>query len=196
MDRQTEKDDRGQRRARGKGFLARFLRDREGATAIEFTLLAIPFTVLVFAILESCISFAAQEVLANATDNVARQIRTGRFEKADITEKAVKDSICDQLGIIVASGCPGLMVDLRTFTKFQDAAKLGFGIGNGDIVLTNNGAIDKFVITPGDATEKNMLRVFYKWPVLTDITALWMANLGNRTTVHFASAVWQNEPFN
>ena len=64
----------------GRSFFARFLRDRSGSTAIEFALLAIPFSVLVFAILESCISFAGQQVMANVTDDIARQLRTGQLK--------------------------------------------------------------------------------------------------------------------
>jgi len=66
--------------------IARFMRERQASTAIEFTALAIPFALLVFAILESCISFAAQEVLTNATDDIARQLRTGQLRKANVTE--------------------------------------------------------------------------------------------------------------
>lgn len=41
-----------------------------------------------------------------------------------------------------------------------------------------------------------MLRVFYKWPVITDFLAKSMANLNGGRTLHFASVTWQNEPFN
>jgi hypothetical protein len=57
---------------------------KEGSTAIEFTMLAIPFSMLVFAVLESCISFAAQQVMANAADDVARQFRTGQIKAKDL----------------------------------------------------------------------------------------------------------------
>jgi len=40
-----------------------------------------------------------------------------------------------------------------------------------------------------------MLRVFYKWPVMTDLMAKSMANLSGGRTLHFASVTWQNEPF-
>ncbi|MBN9269505.1 MAG: pilus assembly protein, partial [Mesorhizobium sp.] len=69
---------RDTRKAGQARLLARFARDRRGSTAMEFALLAIPFALLVFAILESCISFAGQEVMANITDDVARQLRTGQ----------------------------------------------------------------------------------------------------------------------
>ena len=102
--------------------LRRFGRNRDGATAIEFTLLAIPFSMLVFAILESCISFAAQEIMTNATDDVARQLRTGQLLKANVNEITLKQAICEKMEFMVAKGCPDMIVDLREFPTFADAA--------------------------------------------------------------------------
>ncbi len=203
METQPAPVDETPRKIRRRGFLARFLRDRSGSTAIEFTILAIPFSLLVFAILESCIAFAGQEVMANATDAVARQIRTGQIKAADLTAgmpgtNKLKSLICAQLEIVVANNCPGLLVDLRNFAKFSDAAAAKFDIVNGEIVLTNNGQVDPrgFVVDPGGAAAKNMLRVFYKWPVMTDLMAKSMANLNGGATLHFASVTWQNEAYN
>ena len=42
---------------------------------------------------------------------------------------------------------------------------------------------------------KNMLRVFYKWPVMTDFMRKVMSNLKDGKTLHFATVTWQNEPF-
>ncbi len=65
-------------------------------------------------------------------------------------------------------------------------------------MLTNNGQVDPrgFVVDPGGAAAKNMLRVFYKWPVMTDLMAKSMANLNGGATLHFASVTWQNEAYN
>jgi Flp pilus assembly protein TadG len=170
--------------------LSRFWRNREGSTAIEFTALAIPFSMLVFAILESCISFAAQEVLTNATDDVARQLRTGQLRAADVNETNLKKLICDRLDIVVAKGCPDLVVDLREFPTFAAAAAV-------KIKLTSDKDIDTtgFAVTPGKSMTKNMLRVFYKWPVMTDFMRKAMSNLKDNKTLHFATVTWQNEPF-
>ncbi|AZO64586.1 MAG: pilus assembly protein [Mesorhizobium sp.] len=176
-------------------FSARFLGDRRGSTAIEFAMLAVPFALLVFAILESCISFAGQEVMANITDDVARQLRTGQLKRADVTEATLKAMICSRLEIMVAKDCPGLLVDLREFPTFADAATAGFKITTaGDIELTGT-KITTFTVDPGLAASKNMLRVFYKWPVMTDFMAKSMANLDGGKTLHFTSVTWQNEPF-
>lgn len=175
---------------RRSSFVSLFLRNRQGSTAIEFTVLAIPFAMLVFAILESCISFAGQQVMSNITDDIARQIRTGQLRPANISENSLKTMICDRLEIIVADDCPGLEVDLREFTSFADAAQIR-------IKLTADRDLDTsdFDVTPGPSMSKNMLRVFYKWPVMTDFMAKLVSNLKDGKTLHFATVTWQNEPF-
>ncbi|CDX15414.1 TadE family protein [Mesorhizobium plurifarium] len=172
-----------------------FFSDRRGSTAMEFALLAIPFALLVFAILESCISFAGQEVMANVTDDVARQLRTGQLQKTNVTAASIKQLICGRLEIIVAQDCPGLFVDLREYSSFADAATAGFRIDGNNIVLTQGGGDKTFTVSPGLAESINMLRVFYKWPVMTDLLAKQMQNFTDGTTLHFASVTWQNEPF-
>lgn len=174
-----------------RGWLLRFRRDRRGATGIEFAMLALPFSLLMFAILESCISFAGQEMLANAADDVARQLRTGQIKATEMTQPKLKEMICDRLGIIVDTSCPGLIVDLRQYATFEDAAKV-------KIKYTSDKDIDTtgFAVTPGPSMSKNMLRVFYKWPVMTDFMRSAMSNLKDGKTLHFAAVIWQNEPFN
>ena len=185
-----------QHKAERAGFLTRFVRNRRGSTAIEFSILALPFALLVFAILESCISFAGQEVMANITDDVARQLRTGQLRPADVAGSKLTTLICSRLQIIVSTDCPQqLLVDLREYPTFADAATATFKIQNGDVVLMQGTNSQTFANTPGLAESKNMLRVFYKWPVVTDLMARSMANLSGGRTLHFASVTWQNEPF-
>ncbi|OQM74793.1 pilus assembly protein TadE [Pseudaminobacter manganicus] len=172
----------------------RFVSERNGSTAIEFAMLAIPFSLLVFAILESCISFAGQEVMANATDSVARQLRTGQLPSS-VDKTQLKQLICDKMEVMVAKGCPGLMVDLRHFGTFTDAAQAGYRIANGEIQLTQGSNETSFKVDPGPASSKNMLRVFYKWPVITDFLSKSMSDLKDGKALHFASVTWQNEPF-
>ncbi|MBT1158360.1 pilus assembly protein [Aminobacter anthyllidis] len=172
-------------------FLARFMRNQSGSTAIEFAVLAIPFSLLVFAILESCIAFAGQQVLANAADEVARQLRTGQVRAAAITKVALEKMICDKLEVLVAKGCPELVVDLRSYPTFADAAKV-------KVKLTSDKDIDTtgFAVTPGPSMSKNMLQVFYRWPVITDFMRASMSNLKDGKTLQYATVTWQNEPFN
>jgi Flp pilus assembly protein TadG len=188
---------------RRPGFLAKFRRDTEGSVAIEFSMLILPFALLTFAILESCISFAAQTVLTNAADDVARQFRTGQWqapvtaaEKTALQEK-IFTLVCGRMSVIVTENCPGLKIDLRHFDNFTDAAKLGYAIEGKQLVLTDDGKTDTkgFVIDPGSTMSRNMLRLFYEWPIITDYMSKYMAPLADNKTVHFATMTWQNEPY-
>ena len=175
---------------RRAGILSVFIRNREGATAMEFALLAIPFAILVFALLECCISFAGQQVLANVTDDVARKIRTGQLRPADLNEQKLKDLICEDLSVIVADNCPGLEVDLKQYGSFAQAAAVRI-----EVTADNDLDTSEFAVTPGPSMSKNMLRVFYKWPVMTDFISKQVSNLKDNKTLHFATVTWQNEPF-
>lgn len=180
-----------QQRGKSRCLLStRFRRDSRGSVAIEFAALALPFAMLVFAILESSISFAAQQLMSNVTDDVARKLRTGQIRSTDIDETKLRKLICDDLEIVVADGCPGLEVDLRTYATFADAAKQR-------IKLTKDRDIDTtgFKVEPGKSLSKNQLRVFYRWPVMTDFLRKSMSNLKDGKTLHFATVTWQNEPF-
>ena len=175
--------------------LARFVGNRKGTTVIEFAVLAIPFALLVFAILESCISFAAQQLLTNATDDIARQVRTGQLKATDLDETTLRDKLCEKLSIMVGDSCNNatnkyLVFDLESYDTFAAAAQVRTKkTADGDIDDTG------FGVHPGGPLTKNMLRVFYKWPVMTDFMAKTMSDLKGGRKLLFATVTWQNEPF-
>lgn len=171
--------------------LCRFSRDKEGVVAIEFAALAIPFFLLLFAILESCIAFAAQQVMANATFDIARQVRTGELRPADMDEDTLRAILCDRMSLVASADCLlGMEVDLRAFDTFEEAAEMR-------IKYTPSGDLDTtdFKVDPGFSLSKNMLRVFYRWPVMTDLMRKSMSNLPGGKTLLFSTTTWQNEPF-
>jgi Flp pilus assembly protein TadG len=164
----TGKTKHGRKGRHMHAFLRRFARNREGSVAVEFTVLALPFSLLVFAILESCISFAGQQLMMNVTDDVARQFRTGQLKQADMTPAKLRKMICDELEIVVSSGCPGLEIDLKSYTTFAEAAAQRFRYEEGGDISTEG-----FDVVPGLSTTKNQLRVFYRWPVMTDFLRIY-----------------------
>lgn len=168
--------------------LSKFRKNKEGSVAVEFGMLALPFAMVVFAVLESCVSFAAQQVMANATDEVARQVRTGQLRNA--TEAQIKTQVCNHLKMITTASCPDRMtVDLRSYASFADAAKVKIKLKNGQVDTTG------FAVAPGGASTRNMLRIFYRWPAMTDIMRQKMSNLSDGSVLHVATATWKNEPF-
>src|ERR1700684_3169198 len=112
--------------------IGRLIGDGAGATAVEFALLAIPFFMLLFGILELGLVFLLSVNLANATANEARQIRVGSLEAAGVSTttssgnqldvSAFKTAVCNQIAVVPAATCIAqLQVDVRTLSSFGQA---------------------------------------------------------------------------
>ena len=170
-------------------FLRRYCKDERGSNAIEFALLIFPFTLMMFAVIETGVSFAAQQLLSNAADDVARGLRVNTISQADATPAAIRDAICDQISILVATGCPELLIDLREYATFS-AVPL-------TIPRTAGGDVDSagFQIAPGGGGKKNSIRVFYRWPVMADFMRRYLAELPDGKTLLYTTLTWQNEPY-
>lgn len=156
-------------------------------------MLALPFMLLLFAIFETCISFAAGQLMANATDDLARQIRTGQIKGDELTETRVHDFICGRMEMMVASGCSNLVIDLRTEDSFELLAQVPMPItGTGDERVIDEGKTD---FKKGASMQKSMLRVLYPWPIMTNLMQKSLSTLQGGKILLFATATWQNEPF-
>lgn len=61
-------------------FARRFKKDEDGATAVEFAFVALPFFALLFGIMELAIVFFVNSALVHATSEASRLIRVGNFQ--------------------------------------------------------------------------------------------------------------------
>ncbi|TCD16371.1 TadE/TadG family type IV pilus assembly protein [Oricola cellulosilytica] len=178
-----------QLRTRIRRLVERLEKDRRGATAIEFSMLAIPFAMLAFAILESTVSFTAEEVINRAASKLGRQFQTGQLTAANTDETTFRNLLCNEISIMVGGGCPELVYDLQNYTSFA-AVPTSLPIDlTGDIDVTG------FGYNVGGAGTINSLRVFYRWPVMTDMLKAHMSNLPDNKTLLYATVTWKNEGF-
>jgi Flp pilus assembly protein TadG len=166
---------------------ARFFANKRGTVAIEFAMIALPFFLLIFAVVEVSLSFAAQQVMANTTDDIARQLRTGEIKTLSLAQ--LKQMVCSRL-LMPAANCPDLVVDLRTYATFALVPKTIPLKTGGDVNSTG------FNSAPGGANTINQLRVFYRWPIFTDLMKPRIATIdGTGKILLFSSATWRNEPY-
>lgn len=103
------------------GKTVRFYRREDGATAVEFALLAMPFFLLLFGIIELAVIFFMQSNVQNAAYEAGRQIRTGEFTG---DEAAMKRIICEEMNPnITAAQIPTcsekLTVQVSTLSDFS-----------------------------------------------------------------------------
>ncbi|WP_460351269.1 TadE/TadG family type IV pilus assembly protein, partial [Pseudoneobacillus sp. C159] len=72
---------------------------REGSNAIEFGLVALPFFLLLFGILEIGLMLLVDALVETAASDAARQVRTGQAQTQELTPEQFKDKFCAEMSM-------------------------------------------------------------------------------------------------
>ncbi len=167
--------------------LRRFGRAEDGATAVEFAIVATPFLALLFAIIETALVFLAQQTLETATADSARMIMTGQAQKANFDAAKFKQDICSRIAALFDCA-NGIVVDVRTAASFSAA-------NTGRPLDANHNLVNNFTFNPGGASEIVIVRVMYQWPLLVPTFGYSLADMGNGKRLLMATSAFRNEPF-
>jgi Flp pilus assembly protein TadG len=174
--------DRARRRLANKA--GGFARAEDGATAVEFALVAIPFLVLVFAIIELGLVFLVSLTLENAVIDVGRQIRTGQIQTAGGTATTFKASVCGKMSWLGSKCSTNLSIDVRTFS---DYATSNTSASDGTVPTTMNWS-------PGTPGSIVLVRAYYTWPLITPLLKTGLQNSSGKRIIYAATA-FTNEPY-
>src|SRR6476620_11292241 len=139
----------------------RFVRQQDGSAAVEFSMVAIPFLGLTFAILETALVFFAGQTLETAVTDSARLIMTGQAQDKAWTKDDFKTEVCSRIhGLFDCTG--GVYVDVKTFDNFASI--------NNDLPVTD-GKIDesKLNFSPGAPGQIEVVTLYYQWPVYVSL---------------------------
>jgi Flp pilus assembly protein TadG len=173
-----------------------FLKDRKGATAVEFALIAAPFLAITGALIETFLLYFAQSQLELAVRQSGRQILTGQVQSqnASLTQAqamaAFHNTVCNNAASLFT--CAGLMVDVQVANQWSAA-----NAGMPTLTYNSNGSVSNtWQFNPGTAGDIVVVRVMYLWPVFFGRIAVNFANQANGNRLIIASAAFQNEPAN
>jgi Flp pilus assembly protein TadG len=166
----------------------RFLADENGATAVEFALVAAPFVALLVAIIQTFIVIFAAQLLETVVTQSSRLILTGQAQSANMTQSQFAAQVCAQ--VVILFNCSNLMIDVQASSACSTAntamPTLSFNaLGQ----VTNN-----WQFNPGTAGQVVVVRVMYQWPVFGGPLGFTLSNLSNGNRLIMASAAFQNEP--
>ncbi|MBO0131321.1 TadE/TadG family type IV pilus assembly protein [Agrobacterium burrii] len=167
------------RLARLTPLLKKFGVSREGTAAIEFAILAIPYFLVVFAIIETFIALMAEQVVVNATETMARRLRTGQISSS-ISKEDFRKSFCDEVSVMITCSLDEikteqkLYIDLRSFTAFKDIPTTVPLKAYGEYYDLDTA---QFGFKPGGPETINMLRVYYRWRVIADIIRPYLTKI-------------------
>lgn len=165
------------------GWARRFARHDEGAAAVEFGMVLLPFLTLMFMTMETALVFLAQQSLETAAADAGRLVMTGQTQNFDAG--AFKAKICEK-NYTLFDCANGLYVDVKTYTSFG--------------TITNTIQYDaqgnpQTQFQPGKSGDIEVLRLMYKWPIITPLAQTYLANSGSSQRLLVATSAFRNEPY-
>jgi Flp pilus assembly protein TadG len=165
-----------------------FVRSKEGATAVEFALVATPFLALLVAIIQTIVVFFAQRVLDQVVSDASRTIQTGQAQTSGLTQAQFKSWVCQKTVILFS--CGNFMVNVQNYDAFGSASMttptLTFDSG-GNVTNSWNYQFGN----PGDVV---VVQVMYQWPLVLGPLGFTLANLSNGNRLLVSSNVFKREP--
>jgi hypothetical protein len=163
-------------------------RTREGAAAVEFAMVAIPFFLMIFSILELGVVFVLDSVLETATMESGRLIRTGQGNTQKLDQDKFKAQICDRMVVFKSDCANRVTVDVRVVPKFSAP--------NVPDPISNN-AMDpsKTTYDGGKAGDLILVRVWYVHPLVTPLLSQAVSRAGNGKVLLSAATAFRNEPW-
>jgi Flp pilus assembly protein TadG len=169
-----------------RGFARRLLRASEGSAAVEFGMVALPFLVMIFAILELGLVFVTDSVLENATIETGRLVRTGQAAEQNMTALTFKSSLCGRMSIFAADCASRATVDVRVIPQFNTAPPdpMAGGTFNNGVLTYSNGL-------PGNLV---LVRVWYRQPLLTTFLSQGLSRMNDGAAILTATTAFRNEP--
>ena len=165
----------------------RFVRQQDGAAAVEFALVAAPFLALTFAILETAFVFFAQQTMEATAADASRLVMTGQAQTAGYTQADFKNAVCSRVyGLFDCAN--GMTVDVKTYTTFGSVNNTA-PVTNGNFDSTQTGYI------PGGPGCIVRVTLYYQWPIYVSMYNTALSNLNGNLRLLVATAVFRNEPY-
>ena len=165
--------------------LKRFARACAGVTAIEAALVMPAFLFTAFGIIEVALLYFVAATLEGQVSQASRQIRTGNVQQSGDPQAAFRALLCGNLGGLVT--CSDVIIDVRRFGSFGAVSYPPY--------FDNDGEADNAQFTPGAPGDIVVVRVAYRWRILTPFLAEFLGDGGGATKLLAASTVFQNEPY-
>jgi len=170
-----------------------FLRDQQGATAVEVGLLALPFFAIIGAILETSVMFLSGQVLDSAVHDVGRLIRTGQNQAAGASLSAFRNQVCDRLYGLFSDCDSKLYVEVQVLDSFNATSitpPVDWTCETEECEWTREQAY-----APGQGSSIVLVQAYYQWPIILNFGGLSLANLPGGKRLLGAATVFRNEPF-
>lgn len=162
------------------------LRNKQGAAAVEFALLVLPFFLFLFCILDMALMFFVDSALDSALHTAARSVRVGSAHSNNWNLATFKSNVCN--GMALAFSCQDELL-VKT-TAMSDFSSMSFTspVSGGVLSVTES-------FSPAASGDYVMIQAFLPWNSLMASVGANVNTLADGTYVLSAAVVFRNEPF-
>lgn len=167
--------------------ISRFARTRQGATAVEFALIAPPFLATLVAILEVTLFLFAQMALQNAANEAARYFLTGQAQNNNWVATDVVNKVCPSM----LFNCSNLFITVQSASSFATADTSAPQMYNNGQALTQS----DYTYDPGTADDVMVVQLVYAWPVVLGPLGFNIGNLSNGAIEMMGVSAFRAEPY-
>lgn len=166
--------------------LRNFIRNRKGSTAIEFAILALPFLVVIFAIIEIAIMYFVDSGLDAALHKAVRQVRVGTAESESWDITKFKSVVCSDLSY--SFSCSDDLKVSAVVISDMSSVTHASGVSGGVLSVTENFDI-------GDSGDYILIQVFLPWSPVLKLYSFSSGRLSDGSYVLGSAELFKNEPF-
>jgi Flp pilus assembly protein TadG len=160
---------------------------REGAAAVEFGLVAMPFLLLLYSLIELGLVFLIDAVAENAVVDATRLIRTGQAYEQGFDAAKFKTAFCDNMSVFKSDCAARTTIDVRVVSSF--AATDEGTDADGD------GVPDDDSYNGGDAEDLILVRIWYRQPMIAPSLTQAVTHGGTGEVVISSTTAFRNEPW-
>lgn len=170
--------------------------DDRGSTALEFSIVALPFFMFIMGLIGCAFYFFISSAIEKGMDQTSRLIRTGAAVTDKMTVNQFKQSICDGAGSWI--DCNQLQIFVKSYsdgwtglnsTKPQPCVQ-------GGVVVTNTApGTDLIAIYSGTASDVVVVTVCYKWNFTSELPMIKLGNMADGSLMLQTATAFRSEPY-
>jgi Flp pilus assembly protein TadG len=171
----------------GTRALARLRAAEQGATAVEFALIAPAFLATLIAVLQTALFLFAQASLQTAATQAGRLFMTGQAQ--NLSQSAFKTQVCTNY-LPAVFNCNNLIVVVQNYTSFSSANTSAPALYN-----AQGNPVNTWAYSPGAQGQVMVVQLVYPWSVVSGPLGFVLANLPNGAAEMMGISAFRVEPY-
>lgn len=142
--------------------LRRFRSDAQGATAVELSLVILPFLALAMGIITIGMQHYVSHSLEHGIEAASRKIKTGEAQKAGLTVADFRELFCDAAGRLIACD-KRLQIHIKTSDTFAELSPLTACVTDGNLTPSAASGGDAVGAHAGGKSQRVVVSACYQW---------------------------------